>query len=793
MTERIGTDKNSGKLESQEKEKGQSGLTNEPVEVELLGDRDVHIVGDLPHENILNNSASDVNEMNARNMPEPVQVDKENVIEGMTSPSKSKPRGRCGLSDRSSNTVLSANVDEFDPRATGSVKTYSRRSRSRSNEKSKQHSTLNEDVKKQQSLSKASRQSVASRKISHDDQDEGLKETSEVVDADAIMERQKTTTESGDDKAVKNANGQSGNCQKEDHVICIESGEEPVELMLTPPVRKKRIFKTKTKGPDIGSIHAMQNQQENSPPVSDPYLFVVGDTPVAKGKKRGRPRSKDKKEKPASELFTVAHKDKKKSVRFSESASNKLFVYNAELEKSFGESSIVAHHDASASEPISTAQDRPTVQDGDSLFDFHSEDSSTMPTTRSSTRSKTRQKKTAKEDKVDNVVEDNSAGTTSSSKGQRGRKSRKSVEDHSCTAEVREKEVSKLASWIGEAEDHDLLFSTQEAAESIESLSADEAAEQGLDEEQDRSNEDGVLVLTADEDDDSNDGYCLRGPLPDDRQSRKAIRRGSLSDFDSVSVREVAGQNIQYEIVEITEGEENRIKTDLTKAQQQLGAKQKPSCTVKVTDKVTPTVSPADLTVSQSNISVVAETQDTVTTVPDTCQSKLQTPVVPGIKQTLLHKRSQAFSATPKHDTPLSASNSIIVSPSPALNLALGRQSRAEGLRKRLDRNDEHLSEDTSTKTAESAAGSHKDQSSQQNENGAKTVDEVKEDYVSVTETDDMKEGSTAVDVNDTATRSRKVAESSSHRTGEEADHQNNERCVADQSNNGSNECCFFM
>jgi hypothetical protein len=253
-------------------------------------------------------------------------------------------------------------------------------------------------------------------------------------------------------------------------------------------------------------------------------------------------------------------------------------------------------------------------------------------------------------------------------------------------------------------------------------------------------------------------------------------------------VREVAGQNIQHENAEITEGEESGIKTDLTKAQQQLGAKQKPSCTVKVTDKVTdkvtPTVSPADLTASRSYISVVAETQDTVTTVPDTCQSKLQTPVVPGIKQTLLHKRSQASSATPKPDTPLSASNSIIVSSSPALNLALGRQSRVEGLRQRLDRNDEHLSEDTSTKTPESAAGNHQDQSSQQNENGAKTVDEVEEDYVSVTETDDMKEGSTAVDVNDTATRSRKVAESSSHRIGKGADHQH-ESCVADQSNNG--------
>ncbi|KAK7479149.1 hypothetical protein BaRGS_00029590 [Batillaria attramentaria] len=225
--------------------------------------------------------------------------------------------------------------------------------------------------------------------------------------------------------------------------------DQAPEVMLTPPVRKRRIFKSR----EPLEEQDKSNSQDDEP--ADPYVFVVGHTPVAKSKK-GRSRSKENKGKTVTKPQLKLDLAEKKTVRFSDNVTNKPKKV-----------SVPAAADSGMKEKRADKNDESVEEFLTSADDVHPTETAAEHSGAEATHSEA-------------GMDDTSAGAdqkrkTSARKKRQVRKDTAPKVTHGEASQIqREKKTEELAAWIGQAEDHDLLFSTQDAHASIESMEAGE-------------------------------------------------------------------------------------------------------------------------------------------------------------------------------------------------------------------------------------------------------------------------------------------------------------------------------
>ena len=480
------------------------------------------------------------------------QTDKENLVEGVGARLQKKSKReqpRSGLangSDNSSDMSISSTQQFLQPRPV-LTRTYGRRSRIRSSFDTKvadwmatlpvnQHSandqTADEQTADQHVTKKQTTPEQMTNRMSNDQHPEHEQpDGQEQSDA----ERQGAAEAQGDgdaEEAVvvktgvasrpRDLHGENSSVlQDEDIAKLGRSMPEPCEEpLLTPPIRKKRIFKRReaAAGEDL---HSPWDLCQDNSPTADPYVFVVGTTPVDKLKKRGRSRLKEKKGKPLSVGQFTLDKEERKRVRFSEVTTDTRPDGNCSTEE--GRDGQKDASNADAVSDLAQQSDMSTVGPLSKmglLFVTANEAAACLsvgsvpkPSARSGRRSQNKMPSKKGADVEGDAAQCMKTGAKSSGQG-----------GNPAVQKGREIQVQELASWIGQAEEHELLFSTQEAYASLESQGGDSRQEGGpgdekLEEDDAMITDDvGAIMLVADED--SNDSVCLVGPIFDEGQAR---------------------------------------------------------------------------------------------------------------------------------------------------------------------------------------------------------------------------------------------------------------------------------
>ncbi|KAL8586434.1 hypothetical protein ACOMHN_023049 [Nucella lapillus] len=488
---------------------------------------------------------------NAKNLETRPETDKENLTESKKHPSSKrsndepKTPGLACSSQNSSDDSSVPSTQQFQLPLPVVRKTYGKRSSGRnvSDKVETWIACLPSSSKQKPDSDRNAEENSAGRCQQEAGEKEGR--SAENVEDPGVTAQDMTMTENGEEEkdTRKEAYVQEGHEKS-----TIGTPEQYEEFMLTPPIRKKRIFKRKTAKTDQDSDSPTLPAGENSPP-ADPYFFVVGHTPVSKSKKRGRPRSKEKTGKPHFVNSFTLNTSEKKSVRFSDASSEKAPNTGLSLAESRKDQTQADNTDVE-SDPtggVEHQQDIPPAGADSVIVCTESADGSPSPfikpgTTRSRLRTRSKAQSTQK----------SSIGGT---KEQRSTRRKVSNKKESPEAEkLREEQTEQLVSWIGQAEDHDLLFSTQEAQARIESMHTEETEETESvceqndtlhDENNTVNNDDGDdgAIALMEEDENSNDGVCLVGPI----HAEKAPRTQSCqqeADLDIIAEeRSHSGQN----------------------------------------------------------------------------------------------------------------------------------------------------------------------------------------------------------------------------------------------------------
>ena len=506
------------------------------------------------------------------------QTDKENLVEGVGArlrkrSKREQPRsGLANGSDNSSDMSISSTQQFLQPRPV-LTRTYGRRSRTRSsfdtkvadwmatlpvsqnsaneqmvdeqaaNEQIADEQTANDHVTKKQTTNEQMTNSMSNDQHPEHEQPDGQEQSD--------AERQGAAEAQGDgdaEEAVvvktvvasrpRGLHGENSSVLQDEDIAKLGSSvPEPCEEpLLTPPIRKKRIFKRReaAAGEDL---HSPWDLCQDNSPTADPYVFVVGTTPVDKLKKRGRSRWKEKKGKPLSVGPFTLDKEERKRVRFSEVTTDRRPDGSC-----FTEEGRDGQKDASNADAVSDLaqqSDMPTVGPLSKmglLFVTANEAAACLsvgsvpkPNARSGRRSQNKMPKKKGADVEGDAAQCMKTGAKSSGQG-----------GNPAVQKGREIQVQALASWIGQAEEHELLFSTQEAYASLESQGGDSRQGGGLGSEKPEeddamiTDDEGAIVLVSDED--SNDSVCLVGPVSDEGQQR--LLTGQQKKFNVLSGRE---------------------------------------------------------------------------------------------------------------------------------------------------------------------------------------------------------------------------------------------------------------
>ncbi|XP_070212668.1 enolase-phosphatase E1-like [Littorina saxatilis] len=553
-----------------------------------------------------NQDVSNLNEKNLRSRP---LNDIENVIEAGNARPRQKGKdeepssGAPDNSQNSSNASISSTQQLLQlPVVT---KTYGRRSGNKKDSDAKVQdwitalpqnhtSKKNTDVLNQKSKQRQSENATGKVLEVESDRVEKKNSSAEVltatIDAHAFCGDDDEDVMEVEDPAQESKKG---------HTAYLSLQEPEEEIMLTPPIRKKRIFKRKDVEIDENPLKVYQ---ENSP-TADPYLFIAGNTPVAKSKKRGRPRPKEKKGNPPQ--FTL-DKGAKKTVRFSD------VTFTEPRGASFIQHSKVDEKGTSNTEVFRTA-DKPTTSEDarvtegpiepshletDSLFETADDTSADVQFVCPKTTTRSRSKQTKQQNKKGSSGEESQA----EEKKKPRKKSSSKVETPEAQ-KAREEQTRDLASLIGQAEDHDLLFSTQDAHASMDDTDGKEYAETSGQSFAENVENNKITAVDVGEDD-SNDGFCLMGPLPEERLARMSSSQQNR-EFDAIAteITAVADQTGNDK----TAGTEKTQKKPTKEKKTELPGKNKMA--------------------SSSDQTVVAETQMSSLQSPASCNVVLPSPL----------------------------------------------------------------------------------------------------------------------------------------------------------------------
>ena len=486
-------------------------------------------------------SSREISQMNERNRQSRMQTDKENLIESAMDQQCKSSKGvqlksaLADLSQNSSDSSITSTQQTLQPPPVV-TRTYSRRSTRSSSDKK---------VEEWIAAFPSGRQSKGKRfkeqQSEHGRNKEQGKESGDGKESVSTHGWQEVQVSSKNRPPGENENAlHQGPDQpvveiaKESTVTKSEINQSLTSMLPesceditpTPPVRKKQIFKRKSTRADDESGFPKDPFAENSPEqrstAADPYLFVVGHTPVSKAKRKGHQRSKEKKGKePAVPLFDLCS-NKKKTVRFSEVTSEEVIPGNGMFAENMHE-----HTASDISENIEASTTGPLSERCSILIATKDTDKEKRTYTRSRSKAQSPQ----------STDHNSSMDENHSAQPKKSRRKNRNKGDDGEVQKIREEQTQELASWIGQAEDHALLFSTQEAVESIESLETSAGGGDGddtctsiLTESECQST--GVIALAVDEDD-SNDGVCLVGPLADEKSLRTPDIHQN-KDFDAI-------------------------------------------------------------------------------------------------------------------------------------------------------------------------------------------------------------------------------------------------------------------